>query len=259
MMGCTPEQKTCLEDDKPAHKVELPSFYMGITEVSFAAYDVFCEDTDRDKAYDEGWGRGNRPAIHVSWYDAVEYCNWLSEKEGFEVCYTIDKKYVDLFNHIDYDTLKWIVSCDFKKNGYRLPTEAEREYAARGGQKSEGYAYSSTSAQDSIYLYSNFASPEDGYWATTAPVGEYPPNELGLYDIGGNVWEWCWDWYDIRAYKELEEVTVFPTGPIGGPGRLVRGGSWMSASKCLQTANRRDLWPSDRNQKDVGFRLVRSL
>jgi len=267
MMGCTSEQKDCRDNEKPAHKVELASFYMGATEVSFAEYDAYYNATGKKKPDDVGWEHGKRSAINVSWYDVVEYCNWLSELEGLEVCYSIDKGIKDPNNKNDSDDVKWTVVCDFGMNGYRLPTEAEWEYAARGGNESTGYIYAGVSIEDSLHIYGNFCdskceyswqviSQNDGYMYTS-PVGIYRPNELGLYDMSGNVWEWCWDWYDSDMYKGRQQIYFSPRGSIYGSHRVLRGGSWSDESVYLRVSNRNYYWPLNRNNY-VGFRLART-
>jgi len=268
MMGCTSEQKDCEDNEKPVHKVELSSFYMGTTEVSFAEYDTYCESTGKNKPHDYGWGRENRPVIDVSWYDAVEYCNWLSKEEGLEPCYSIDKEHKDPNNEKEFDTLKWTVSCDFEKNGYRLPTEAEWEYAARGGNKSKGYRYSGTSVEEELYMYGNFCDSScvltneetiqnDGY-AYTAPVGMYKPNELGLYDMSGNVWEWCWDWYAYDTYVIDQSLGRTPRGSTSGAVRVVRGAAAFEHAIHLRVSMRSMLLPTYQGYF-CGFRLVRTF
>jgi len=135
-MGATEEQTDILGRAKPVHQVTLDSYYISKYAVTFAQYDVFCEVTGREKPSDSDWGRGKHPVIYVNWYDAVEYCNWLSEQSGLAPCYQIDKSVKDVNNHNDYDKLKWVVKCDFSVDGFRLPTEAEWESGAQGtGQK----------------------------------------------------------------------------------------------------------------------------
>jgi len=261
MMGCTSEQKDCDDDEKPAHKVRLPSFYMGVNEVSFDEYDAYCDAVGKKKPNDLAWRYGKRPVINVSWYDVVEYCNWLSELEGLEACYSIDKETIDPNNKSESDSLKWTVVCDFDKKGYRLPTEAEWEYAAGGGNTSTGHIYAGVSSEDRLHLYGNFcdatcefphkdSTQNDGYMYT-APTGIYKPNELGLYDMSGNVWEWCWDWYSADAYNDSLK------GTMQGTKRVLRGGCWAYPPVYLRSANRYQYWPYYRDS-DLGFRLVRS-
>ena len=216
-----------------AHKVAVSSFYMGTYPVTFDEYDDFCEATKRDKPKDEGWGRGKRPVINLSWYDAVEYCNWRSRKEGREEVYTINGKDI---------TPNW------KANGYRLPTEAEWEYAARGGQQSRGYEYAGSNKLDEVGWYSNNSNSQ------THPVGEKKSNELGLYDMSGNVWEWCWDWYD-KDYYSQSKGSQDPRGPASGSSRVVRGGSWRDNAPYCRTALRSTYGPGIRYHSR-GFRLV---
>ena len=160
----------------------------------------------------------NKPVERVSWYDAVEFCNKLSEKEGLQ------KAYSGKGDNI---------TCDFNSNGYRLPTEAEWEFAARGGNKSMGYKYSGSNQIDEVAWY-------DGNSNKTCNVGTKLPNELGIYDMSGNVWEWCWDWYDNS--KSL---------------RVNRGGGWYSDAEYCRVAHRYGSTPEGRGS-GLGFRLVRT-
>jgi|GEM_PF-1844604 len=266
LMGCTDEQGGGCDDD--VRKVFVNDFYMGKYEVTFEEYDAFCEVSGQEKVDDRGWGRGNRPVIDVSWYDAVEYCNWLSEQEGLEPCYRIDKENKDPNNKSAYDDMKWVVHCDFTKNGYRLPTEAEWEYAARGGRVSEGHKWAGVSREDELFLYGNYCDENceynwrdnlrnDGY-QNTAPVGSFRPNELGLYDMSGNVWEWCWDWYG-NSYISEEGVSIYRdvVGPIYGSFRVLRGGSWHNCAAYLRVAYRSRFWPY-RRYNYLGFRLTKT-
>ena len=248
-MGCSSEQSDCYDDEKPVHTVELDGFYMSKYEVTFYQYDKFCEATGRRKPKDQGWGRSNRPVINVNWYDAVEFCNWLSEQVGLTPCYRIYKNKEDPNSKSEYDDLKWLVSCDWSADGFRLPTEAEWEYAARGGPKSRGYKYAGSNNVDSVAWYSGNSG------AKPHPVGQKHPNELGLYDMSGNVWEWCWDWYDSDYYSK--SLRNNPSGPEGGSHRVRRGGSWFDFARYVRVAYR-GYNASSYSSSYLGFRLLRT-
>ena len=229
-------------DEQPVHTVTFTKpFYIGKYEVTFEEYDIFCEDTLRyNKPDDRGRGRGKQPIIGVDWHDAVEYCNWLSEKEGLTPCYSGKGK---------------VTRCDFSANGYRLPSEAEWEYAARGGQKSQGYLFAGSNDPNEVAWF------DDNSAGATHPVGQKEPNELGLHDMSGNMFEWCWDWYVEDYYQESPAVD--PPGPhlpqVENPWDLVRvrrSGSWRENSDSIRTATRSFDGPS--YPGDNGFRLART-
>ena len=230
-MGSTDSE--AYSDESPVHSVTVDSFYMAETEVTFDQYDAYCTATGISKPDDRGWGRGSRPAIYVSWYDAVKYCNWLSEQEGLTLAYEINGT-----------SVSWNQSA----NGYRLPTEAEWEYAARGGAQSNGYKYAGSNDVDEVGWY------WDNSGSKTHPVKGKKANELGLYDMSGNVWEWCWDWYGSTYYSSSPGAN--PTGPSSGSGRVGRGGSWNRNPEYLRVANRISLHPDYGSGSDLGFRLV---
>jgi formylglycine-generating enzyme required for sulfatase activity len=224
--------------ERPVHQVSLNSFYIGIYEVTFDEYDTYCDATGRSRPDDEGDDRGNLPVINVSWYDAVAYCNWRSEQAGLQQVYRISGENV---------------TADWDANGYRLPTEAEWEYAARSRGKNEIWA--GTSSESSLSTYGNYKESRgstDGY-EYTAPVGSLRANALGLYDMSGNVREWCWDWYESDYYDKSPSQN--PRGPSTGSYRVFRGGSWNSVPTNLRCAER-NLSSPDNRLDYVGFRLV---
>jgi formylglycine-generating enzyme required for sulfatase activity len=198
--------------------------------------------------------------INVSWYDAIEYCNWLSEQHGLTPYYAIDKTRKDANNKNDEDKLKWTVTPASKANGYRLPTEAEWEYAAREGGKEVRFGHGK-SAIDPKEI--NFNASKDykkdysvvgEYRGKTVPVGSLnSSNALGLHDMSGNVWEWCWDWYGSYPTG----VQNNPVGAEQGVYRVIRGGGWNAYPQFCRAASRFLNAPTDRISL-LGFRLARS-
>jgi len=200
-------------DELPVHEVELRRFAMSRYEITFAEYDSFAQATNREKPDDEGWGRGNRPVINVSWYDAVAYTEWLSQETGQE---------------------------------YRLPTEAEWEYAARAGTPSKYWWGDS--------IGSNRANCDGcgSKWdkQKTAPVGSFTRNAFKLYDTSGNVEEWTCSQYENK-YRGKEQVCVQTANEL-----VLRGGSGIDFMSRLRSAFRNSRHPSERFEF-VGFRVVR--
>ena len=190
--------------DEQQHKVTLSAFKMSINEITFSQYDAFCDATGRTKPSDEGWGRGNRPVINVSWGDAKAFADWM---------------------------------------GCRLPTEAEWEYACRAGSTTPfntGNNLTTDQANnDGNYPYNG--NPKGVYLAKTQPVGSYPSNFWGLNDMHGNVWEWCSDWYDFN-YSTSNQTN--PKGPNTGTIRVVRGGSWFDGALHSRSSRRSYSIPS---------------
>lgn len=229
--------------------ITVPSFYIGKYEVTQKEWtDVMGSNPSQFKGDD-------RPVEMVNWYDAIEYCNQRSLKEGLTPYYHIDKNKIDPNNKSENDSIKWTVTINSGANGYRLPTEAEWEYAASGGQASKSYVYSGSNNADEVAWYWRNAGDRtlSGDWTWPAiqanhdqpqPVGHKKPNELGLYDMSGNVREWCWDWYgDTNSNSS-------------GVYRVVRGGGWIGDEVSSQLSYR-GKFEANGEGPDQGFRVVR--
>ncbi|MEO0340908.1 MAG: SUMF1/EgtB/PvdO family nonheme iron enzyme [Bacteroidota bacterium] len=232
--------------EKPVHSVTVSDFYLSNHEVTFFEYDQYCADTNAERPSDESWGRGNRPVINVSWYDAVKYCNWKSEQDKLQKVYTI--------NGTD-------VRANWSANGYRLPTEAEWEYAARnrGKQVRFGNGKDIADANEMNFNaedYKETYSRKGEYKGKTMPYGSYQVSPLGLYDMSGNVWEWCWDWYSSDYYTNSKN-TRYPKGPSSGSNRVRRGGSWDNTPRYCRAAIRSYDGPTIR-YNTLGFRVALS-
>ena len=187
------------------------------------------------------------PVESISWNDAVRYCNMLSIYQGLTPCYAVDGK-TDPVYWTNMTHVEWDLSAD----GYRLPTEAEWEYAARGGiigTEKSPLLYSGSREPDSVSWY------ESNSENRTHQVGLKTQNELGLADMSGNVWEWCWDWYGANYYKDNQ---VNPTGPKSGKMRVNRGGAFDSYGANGTIGYRSSDYPT-RTFKNVGLRLVRNI
>ena len=298
-------------NERPVHTVTLDSFYIGKYEITNSQYCQFLNstigksiyvsggvvcgsgnnqpyfDTSTSSSYSQisysggvfnvrtrsGRDMSNDPMVMVSWYGAVAYCNWRSQQEGKEICYNLST---------------W--ACDFNKHGYRLPTEAEWEYAARGGLAGKRFPW----GDDIYHTQANYFSstsytydkgPTRGYhplwndgiyplYPYTSPVGFFDgtikykanynwpgsatsyqttsgANNYGLYDMAGNVHEWCYDWYG--DYSSSPQTN--PTGPTSGDYRVVRYGCWDGTADSCRVARRSGYWP-DRRDYNVGFRVV---
>ena len=184
-------------DERPVHTVTVDGFWMDTYEVSNTMYKQY------DASHSSYNNTPEHPVEKVSWWDAIKYCNWRSRQEGLEACYNESTG-----------------ACDFNKSGYRLPTEAEWEYAARGGLEGKKYPWGDSISHDDAN-YSGTGGRDQ--WSGTSPVASFPPNGYGLYDMAGNVYEWCSDWYDSGYYSKSPENN--PTGANTGTYRVLRGGS----------------------------------
>jgi len=262
---------------KPAHPVTLSSFYICRHELTFAEYDAFTSATGRALVEDvNGTGRGNKPLYNISWYDAIEYCNWRSAQEGLSPVYTIDKTTQDTNNTSTTDTLKWSVTANLTADGYRLPTEAEWEFAAKGGNRSQGFSYSGSNnvkevawfggkkaaAAIAAGTFSNFTSGNVTKKGDLRGIGLMKANELGLYDMSGNVHEWVWDKYDTTrpgyAGSAGGQTETNPTGITGTYNKFVfRGGTSGGPAACM-LVNRRFAKDPTFTMCPAGIRLARS-
>ncbi len=250
----------------PVHQVYVSAFYMDKYEVTKAVWDSV-EDWGTGNGYDLG-GRGegkaaNHPVHTVSWYDVVKWCNARSQKEGRVPAYYTDVGLTQVYKTGQLAPyVKW-------NAGYRLPTEAEWEKAARGGASGRRFPWSDadtiTHSRANYFSSSSYnydVSPTREYHPTystgdgpyTSPVGSFAPNGYGLYDMAGNVWEWCWDWYGGYSGG----IQTDPRGPGSGSSRVIRGGSWSGSAIYCRSAIRFSIFPEDRFY-DVGFRSVLPL
>ncbi len=221
--------KTGDKDEVPVHKVSLKSYYIGKYEVTVAQYKLYCKETGKkmpalpnEQWYDEHpnaekweW-RDKHPIANVTWDDAMSYCKWLSKKTGEK---------------------------------YSLPTEAQWEYAAKGGRKSKHYIYSGSKKIDEVAWYDD-TTLEKG----TKEVGMLKPNELGIYDMSGNVWEWCYDYFG--RYSPGHQIE--PKRVAYSPFRVVRGGSWYYIDELARLTARDGPRP-DYTNFNYGFRVAKNM
>ena len=221
-MGATSEQGSDVwRDEKPVHSVTLSDYYIGQTQVTQELWQVVMGNNPS-----EFRGDNQRPVENVSWNDCQNFITKLNRLTG--------------------------------KN-FRLPTEAEWEFAARGGNKRNDYKYSGSNKVNDVAWYESNSSTNSvmrsfltmGRGKRTHPVAQKQANELGLYDMSGNVWEWCQDWYD--DYSSNSQTN--PTGPSTGSGRVLRGGCWCNFARCVRVSNRYYFTPDYRDY-DSGLRLA---
>jgi len=214
MMGSPNNEQERAIDEGPQHSVTLSGFNMSKYEVSFAQYDAFCDATGRQKPKDNGWGRGNQPVINVNWYDARAFAQWM---------------------------------------GCRLPTEAEWEYACRAGTTTPFNAGNCLNNRQDNYNgnYPYLNCTKGSNLKKNSSVGSYASNAWGLYDMHGNVWEWCSDWYGNYSSSFVSN----PTGQVSGSYRILRGGSWYFSGGSCRSASRGAVDPSRYNNY-IGFRVV---
>lgn len=213
MMG-SPEDEPEREFDEPQYYISISPFKMSKYEITFDQYDAYCEATGKIKPEDEGWGRGNRPVINVTWNEANDFAVWA---------------------------------------GCRLPTEAEWEYACRAGTASPFYTGNNITTNQVNYNgnrpYHIYPKGDDRQ--RTLPVGSFQPNPWGLYDMHGNVAEWCSDWFSRKYVPPAKD----PKGPQTGTYKIIRGGSWCLHAYMARSAKRDNDLPYF-GYSSVGFRLV---
>ena len=244
------------DNSKPVHDVTISKgFFMGKYEVTQSEYlDVMGAWGDSEPSEIDGKG-DDYPAYNVSWYDAVVYCNELTKKDMEEnsCVYYSDKDFKTVYTRKDGENQK-LPYMNFNKNGYRLPTEAEWEYAARGGNSTtEELIWSGTDKEKELGNYAWYWNNSD---EKTHEVGMKYPNKYGLCDMSGNVLEWCWDWYAGDYYKQTEGVSD-PKGASSGDYRVLRGGSWNDYASLASVSNRGNDYPYYRYFL-FGFRVVRA-
>lgn len=242
----SPDDEVQRGEDEVLHEVTVDDFYISAYEVTQKEYeDVMGENPSN-------FDGDNLPVENVSWYDAIEYCNKLSEKEGLTPVYKIDG-----------DEVAW----DRGANGYRLPTEAEWEYAARGGtntpfntetsisdEEANYYGHYPYGIEENYFSQSKLETQPGEYRETTLDVGSFNPNKFGLYDMHGNVREWVYDYYG----EYDTENTDNPTGPLTGSLKVNRGGGWNDYAKHLRSAYRAS-FPPEQSSSNLGFRIVRNV
>ena len=230
LMGSPEDEENRREHEGPQHRaVILVPFALGKCAVTFDEFDHFVRENGYGhKPDDKDWGRGRRPAIDLSWRDAVAYCRWLSEETGHD---------------------------------YRLPTEAEWEYACRAGTTTPfhfGETISTDQANyDGGFIYGN--GQKGKFRHQTMEVGQFPANAFGLHEMHGNVWEWCADRYENDAYEKYIDVYPDMVGDMKScRGRVLRGGSWFNGPEDLRSASRD--WDFSGNvDNGLGFRIARTL
>ena len=237
-MGCTPGDPNCNINETPVRTVTLSAFQMSETEVTQAQWQSVMGSNPSFFS-----SCAQCPVENVSWYDAVVFCNRLSEAQSLTPCYYADAGFTQVYGKSggnwslpNSGEVYWNPTA----KGYRLPTEAEWEYAARGGSATN--IYSGSNSVDEVAWYSS---------SGIKPVKGKLPNGYGLYDMSGNVLEWAWDWYG--SYSASAETN--PTGPSGASARVYRGGSWFNFAQYCRVSFRFGNPPSDRFG-DLGFRLA---
>lgn len=237
-MGCTIGDEECGENESPTHTVEITrNYWILTTEVTQELYEWVTGENPSEFTLSEDY-----PVEEVSWYDAVDFANALSQMEGLEPCYEVTE------NSVGETVVNWPLGLDCL--GYRLPTEAEWEYAARGG---EDFVYAGSDNVDEVAWY------EDNAGQQSHPVAQKKPNGYGVYDMSGNLEEWCWDGYNEFTYQTHaeNEVTQDPVGDFINRDRILRGGGWGMPPRFERVSNR-VVVSAENVRRIFGFRVVRT-
>jgi formylglycine-generating enzyme required for sulfatase activity len=235
-------------DEKPPHQVTLSSFLIGKYEITNEEYSQIMTGVYK---YDSPRRPGG-----FNWYDAIEFCNKLSEKEGLNPVYSMTERTPPTGDNYYITSAR--VTIDMNQNGYRIPTEAEWEFAARGGNKSQSFVFSGSNTASEVassYYFGDGNLP-------SYDVGQKRPNEFGICDMSGNYWEWCQDWYG----NYVSGAQTDPLGPVSGSSRVVRSGGWGYSDTQLRVSARDKAYPnlrsihgSGNNYAGLGLRIARSV
>jgi len=252
-IGSPPEETSSFHDERPQHEVTLANFYISKYEITQKEWKEVMENNPSNFTGDE------LPVEKVSWYDALIFCNKLSMKRGLKPAYRIAGSTdpsswgtAPVFPAVSevWDAVEIVKGA----NGYRLPTEAQWEYACRAGATTPFNTGDNVTADqanyDGRYPYKKY--PQGKYRQTTTPVGTFDPNAWGLYDMHGNVWEWCWDWHG----NYVGDAQTESQGAVIGAYRVARGGSWQNNARFLRSASRGSSAPAFR-EAIIGLRIVR--